>query len=106
MVSMNQFGRLTRHGCAVIGLLLLAACSSTGGLESCEAAGGRYIEAHQECMDISASACSDMGGKFHECASPCRHEPEAAACIMRCDTVCDLDQPLWRAGRQFFPSFP
>ncbi|TNF35000.1 MAG: hypothetical protein EP312_04940 [Gammaproteobacteria bacterium] len=77
-------------------LLVLTACASpdgTGMAERCQQQGGQWVAAHQECLEVTADACTGMGGQYQECASPCRHQPDAQMCILRCDVVCAFDQP-------------
>lgn len=51
---------------------------------------GKWIQEHRECEGISQENCSLVGGQFNECASACRHDPEAQFCIMVCVAVCKL----------------
>lgn len=57
---------------------------------TCTDAGGKYLALFNECEDISSEACTAMGGTFDECASACRHAPEAVMCTAQCVPVCSL----------------
>jgi hypothetical protein len=59
--------------------------------EACLQAGGTFVAEHIECEQISEGACTDMGGVFDECGSPCRHEPEDVICAAMCVPVCSFD---------------
>lgn len=63
---------------------------SVSRAESCSAAGGTWLAEHQECEYISAEWCADQGGEFSECASACRHDPNAEICTMQCVQVCSF----------------
>lgn len=56
--------------------------------ESCEAAGGNWLSAYRECEGIGQSWCEQEMGRWNECASACRHDPDAEMCIMVCVPVC------------------
>jgi hypothetical protein len=56
----------------------------------CEVNQGRWLEAFNECEGIEASVCDEMGGTYNECASACRHDPEAEMCIEVCVAVCSF----------------
>lgn len=58
--------------------------------EECRAVGGTWSEQYKECTGISQNSCQEIGGRFNECASACRHNPNAEACIMMCVEVCTL----------------
>jgi hypothetical protein len=62
--------------------------SSTG--QKCAAQGGTWSEQYKECTGVGESSCKAIGGTFNECASPCRNDPKAQACIMMCVSVCTL----------------
>jgi len=76
-------------------LLVLTACASPDGADMagrCQQQGGQWAAAHQECLEVTPEACTGMGGQYQECASPCRHQPDAQVCILRCDAVCGFGQ--------------
>jgi hypothetical protein len=81
----------------VLLVLLLAACGSSSEVdpaeiaEACLEAGGIYVAEHVECEQISEQTCTDMGGEFDECGSPCRHEPEDVVCAAMCVPLCTFD---------------
>ena len=59
--------------------------------ERCIGSGGNWLEEHNECERISSDVCSELGGSFESCASACRHDPDAEACIAVCVQVCSFD---------------
>ena len=56
--------------------------------DSCERSGGTWLEKYQECEHITRQICTNFGGTFNECDSPCRHDPAADKCITLCVAVC------------------
>jgi hypothetical protein len=56
----------------------------------CTDAGGKYLALFNECENVSSAACTAMGGAYNECASACRHAPEAVMCTAQCVPVCSL----------------
>ncbi len=56
--------------------------------DKCTFAGGTWSEEYKECVEIGSDICTEMDGTFNECASPCRHNPEAEVCITMCVQVC------------------
>lgn len=59
--------------------------------QKCASQGGTWSEEYKECTGIGANSCQEIGGTFNECASACRHDPNAQACIMMCVQVCTLN---------------
>jgi len=62
---------------------------------ACEEFGGEWIEEYDECETTSASAdieglCTEYGGQYHGCASPCRHDSGFGICATVCVQVCSL----------------
>jgi len=61
---------------------------------SCEKMGATWLAEFNECESPSAetklfqSECAKLGGKYFDCASPCRHDSKAEACISLCMKVC------------------
>lgn len=53
---------------------------------------GRWLLSQQECEYMSEESCTARGGQFHSCASPCRHDPMAEACVLSCVPVCSFAQ--------------
>lgn len=51
---------------------------------------GTWIKEHNECEGITKQACEELGGKFNECASACRHMDDDVTCIMICVPVCSF----------------
>lgn len=56
--------------------------------QQCASIGGTWSAQYKECTGISQTACQEIGGTFNKCASACRHNPDAEACIMMCVQVC------------------
>jgi hypothetical protein len=56
---------------------------------ACKEAGLTWVAEYRECAGISQEACEASGGSFNECASACRHDPEAEVCTLQCVLVCD-----------------
>jgi hypothetical protein len=80
----------------VIGILLvlvLGLATGCGTKEvdvTCEDLGGNYLEEHNECEYLTQEECDILGGTFDDCASACRHDPNAEMCIEVCVPVCYL----------------
>ena len=58
--------------------------------KACTDAGGKYLASFNECENVSSASCTAMGGMFEECASACRHAPEATICTAQCVPVCSF----------------
>lgn len=58
---------------------------------SCVDIGGEWHPEYNECLNVGKSNCESIGGTFDECASACRNDPEAEACIMMCVPVCTIN---------------
>jgi|SRR3989344_2314944 len=57
----------------------------------CQNAGGKWLPQYGECEGgLDANQCSLAGGTLNECASACRNDPNAQACIMLCVPVCQF----------------
>lgn len=57
----------------------------------CPSLGGKWLPEHNECESITQRQCSQLFvGTFNECASPCRHNPNAEVCIQLCVPVCTI----------------
>ena len=52
--------------------------------------GSRWLEEHQECEFMAEETCTELGGQFNPCASACRNDPEAMACVLMCVQVCSF----------------
>lgn len=59
--------------------------------ESCNYLGGNWLESVNECEGISKVDCESLGGRFNECASACRNDPDALVCTLQCVLVCEFD---------------
>ena len=58
--------------------------------KKCEDLGGYFEVIHNECTNVSALQCADIGGEFVECGSACRHNPTASTCTLQCVAYCQL----------------
>ena len=54
--------------------------------------GGRWLQEYNECEYLPRQQCENLGGEFNECASACRHDPEAMMCILMCVQVCQFSE--------------
>lgn len=57
----------------------------------CKQKNGVWLDEYSECQNISEAACTNMGGSFEGCASPCRHNPKAELCATVCVAVCSFN---------------
>jgi HEAT repeat protein len=82
----------------MIGLFLTMAISTWGAAQqssdlakACQGKSGTWVEKYGECEGVDEQWCTTSGGKFNECASACRHNPDPAAmCTMQCIPVCSF----------------
>ena len=51
---------------------------------------GTWLPEYQECEDITENACDQLNGTYSNCASACRHDPDAGVCTAQCVPVCSL----------------
>lgn len=58
--------------------------------ESCRANSGNWLSDFNECELVNQDWCIQNQGDFNECASACRHNPEAEFCTMQCIPVCSF----------------
>ena len=58
--------------------------------KACTDASGKYLALFNECENVSSATCTTMGGTYDECASACRHAPEAVMCTAQCVPVCSF----------------
>ena len=64
--------------------------------KSCESAQGYWLEEYNECASPGGNyfkagydeECLKLGGKFQDCVSPCRHDPNPKYCPEVCVQVC------------------
>lgn len=65
----------------------------------CMERGGLWLTEYLECgsessPNLNSEWCTNLGGKFSECQSPCRHDPKfqlgEVNCIMVCTKVCQF----------------
>lgn len=58
----------------------------------CESKGGVWYLVDNICEknSLSKDSCISEGGEFNECASACRHDPNAEVCTMQCVVTCTL----------------
>ena len=52
--------------------------------------GSRWLQEYNECEYLPKTQCENLGGEYHECASACRHDPDAMMCILMCVQVCQF----------------
>jgi putative hemolysin len=57
----------------------------------CKEQGGIWDSEFRECLGVSRDVCEQIGGNFNECASACRHDPDAQVCNMMCVLVCEFE---------------
>jgi hypothetical protein len=93
--SCRSFFHTISHAMWVtVGGVLLCAGLPTLGMaqhlpQSCARNNGTWLEQYQECEYASKQWCAAKGGRFDECASACRHDPNPATpCTMQCVPVC------------------
>jgi hypothetical protein len=75
----------------------VAACTPQDIAASCTQSGGEWDSIHNECATMDAAAdirgfCEQNNGAYQECASACRHNPDADFCIQVCVQVCAINQ--------------
>lgn len=58
--------------------------------DRCASGGGDWLADYQECENISRALCEELDGRFNDCASACRHNPEAEFCTMQCVAICQF----------------
>lgn len=58
--------------------------------QQCAAQGGTWSEQYKECTGVNEGSCREIGGDWNECASACRHNPDAQVCVMMCVAVCSF----------------
>lgn len=57
---------------------------------ACLSFDGNWLEEFQECEGMSQEQCENLGGNYNECASACRHDPDAEICTQQCVQVCEF----------------
>lgn len=57
----------------------------------CQENQGVWLEEYKECESIGQDWCDRMGGKFNECGSACRHNPDAEICTLQCVPFCSFN---------------
>lgn len=53
--------------------------------------GGTWSSEFKECEGILQDECEYLEGRYDECASACRHNPEAQSCTMQCIQLCGFE---------------
>lgn len=90
----NDGGEVVENGGEIVNEPVDDSNSASGtvpaGESACVNAGGLNA-LHGECLGIDAKTCQEIGGTFNECASACRHEPNAEVCTMQCVQVCEIN---------------
>lgn len=57
----------------------------------CEGVGGTWLAKYNECVGLTAENCNGIGGNsYDDCASACRHDPDAEMCTANCVEVCSF----------------
>ncbi|HEX8814496.1 MAG TPA: BamA/TamA family outer membrane protein [Terriglobales bacterium] len=57
--------------------------------KACQSKNGKWLEKYSECENAERQWCATTGGRFDECASACRHNPDPTApCTMQCVPLC------------------
>lgn len=77
-------------GSSIEKILSTLKVNNTADKFNCESFEGRWLANYKECLDISEDKCTTIGGKFDNCASPCRHNPKADQCITMCVEICSI----------------
>jgi hypothetical protein len=55
----------------------------------CQSKNGTWLEKYSECENADKQWCATSGGKFDECGSACRHNPDPnAPCTKQCVPLC------------------
>lgn len=57
---------------------------------ACQQAGGDWLAEHNECERVQENWCTQRGGSYNDCASACRHDPDAEFCTQQCVFVCSF----------------
>lgn len=57
---------------------------------ACLSFDGNWLADFNECEGMSKDQCENLGGTYNECASACRHNPEAVVCTQQCVFVCEF----------------
>lgn len=57
----------------------------------CELSGGEWSSEFKECLRVDKIMCESIGGEYNECASACRHNPNAQICTLQCVMVCEFN---------------
>ena len=58
--------------------------------ELCRRENGTWLEDYDECEGLDRDVCEEADGTYDNCASACRHDPTAGACIQLCVEVCSF----------------
>jgi hypothetical protein len=83
---------MKKYVMGIIFIFVLSLVTGCGTKEvTCEELGGNFLEAQNECEYITQEECDLLGGTFDDCASACRHDPNAEVCITLCVPVCYLE---------------
>ncbi|MCB9809402.1 S-layer homology domain-containing protein [Candidatus Peribacteria bacterium] len=88
MRQQGQFGSIITPPAAATNPL--SSTEAEAVASACVAAGGNWLSAYSECEYGDESFCSTWGGSFNDCASPCRHDEDAAVCILMCVATCQF----------------
>ena len=58
--------------------------------ENCKKAWWTYDRKFSECTNITEVSCKNIGGKYENCGSACRHDSNAKICTENCAIYCKL----------------
>lgn len=58
--------------------------------KACVGQGGSWDPQYTECVGVRPAQCEAISGEYNECASACRHNPDAEVCTLQCVQVCQL----------------
>jgi hypothetical protein len=82
---------MKKYVMGIIFIFVLSLATGCGTKEIiCEDFDGNFLEAQNECEYVTQEECDILGGTFEDCASACRHDPNAEICTMQCVPVCYL----------------
>jgi hypothetical protein len=57
--------------------------------KACQSKSGKWLEKYSECEFADRQWCTTSGGRFDECGTACRHNPDPTApCTMQCIPLC------------------
>jgi len=63
----------------------------TDSAADCQINGGKWLSEFKECENANHEWCQKNNGRFFDCESACRHQPNAEVCIDVCVPVCKFN---------------